>query len=212
MELAGRLSYLMEKNGTSISELARYIGVSRQSVMGWLSGSKPSYDKLAKIAEYFDQPIEYFSVKPIGHTNDMMKKYLESVSKQISVKMIPILGSIQAGYPVESFENPDGYVSSPVGKNPDNLFALKVIGDSMLPLVMEGDVIILNKITDQVNGKICAVTIDNESTLKRVKKDSTGVTLIPTNPMYPELHYSAKKAEELGFRIEGVLVQMVRNF
>lgn len=210
MELAGQLSYLMEVNGTSISELARYVGVSRQSVMGWLNGSKPSYDKLAKVAEFFDQPIEYFSVKPVG--SDLMQKYLDAVSKQFSGKMVPIVGSIQAGYPVESFENPEGYVSCPVGKNPDNLFALKVKGDSMLPLVMEGDIIVLNKITDQVNGKICAVTIDNESTLKRVKTDSTGVTLIPTNPMYPELHYSAKKAEELGFRVDGVLVQMIRNF
>lgn len=212
MDFSERLSRLISDNETSISELSRAVGVSRQSVMRWLNGSKPSYDKLEKIAEFFDLPIEYFSVKSIGHTNDLMKKYLESVSKQVSGKMIPILGSIRAGYPVESFENPEGYVSSPVGKNPDNLFALKVIGDSMLPLVMEGDIIILNKITDQVNGKICAVTIDNESTLKRVKKDSTGVTLIPTNPMYPELHYSAKKAEELGFRIDGVLVQMIRNF
>lgn len=212
MEFSERLSRLISDNETSISELSRAVGVSRQSVMRWLNGSKPSYDKLEKVADFFGKPIDYFSTVPTDTSDKFVKKYLEVVKGQIVGNVVPVVGSIQAGYPVESFENPEGYVSCPVGKNPDNLFALKVVGDSMLPLVMEGDVIILNKITDKVNGKICAVTIDNESTLKRVKTDSTGVTLIPTNPMYPELHYSAKKAEELGFRVDGVLVQMIRNF
>lgn len=168
--------------------------------MRWLDGSKPSYDKLAKVAQFYNQPIEIFSI-----TNNDGSEYTKGD--------IPIVGRIQAGYPVEAFENAEGYVSLPTGmKYSADLFALRVAGDSMLPLVMDGDVIILNRNVEQVNGKICAVTVDGESTLKRVKKDSTGVTLIPTNPMYPELHYSPKKAKELGFHVDGVLVQMIRNF
>ena len=97
-------------------------------------------------------------------------------------------------------------------QNKGNLFALKVVGDSMMPVVMEGDIIICDKNVSAADNKICAVTIDGESTLKRVKIDSAGVTLLPTNPLYKEIHLSKQKAEQMNFHIDGVLIQMVRNF
>lgn len=196
MDFALRLSSLMKETQTIDQELADYVGVSRQSIYRWRNGSMPAADKAAKIAEYFGVDLEYFGI---------------ASPKTDAEYQVPIVGSIRAGYPIESFDDHQGYVNSDY-KNDGNLFALRVVGDSMLPLVMEGDIIICNKNTDRFNGKICAVTVDNESTLKRVKKDGTGVTLIPTNPIYRELHYTNKKAEELGFRIDGVLLQMIRNF
>ena len=199
MEFSRQLSLLMERNNISDGVLAKYVGVTRQSVMGWKKGSIPTVDKLQKIAEFFEIPISIF-----GYSFSEMKP---------NTNAVPIVGSIRAGYPVESYETIEGYVSLPTGVNySEDLFALTVVGDSMMPLVMEGDIIICDKRIDQANGKICAVTVDGESTLKRVKTDSTGVTLIPTNPMYKEIHYTPKKAEEKGFHIDGVLVQMIRNF
>lgn len=208
MSFSSRLSQLMKDRNLTDNALAESIGVSRQAVSKWRNGSaSPSGDKVARLAEYFEVRFDYFYQDEINpdHINYVLE---ESKRNRLGV---PIIGSIQAGYPVQSFDTPDGFIKieSP---NIMDLFALRVVGDSMLPLVMDGDVIICNKSIDNVNGKICAVTVDNESTLKRVRIDSTGVTLIPTNPMYPELHYSSKKAEELGFHVDGVLVQMIRKF
>ena len=207
MGFAERLSQLMEERNVSISELARAVGVSRQSVMRWLNDTSPSYDKVSKLAEYFGVSLEYFYQDVIN------PEYIDTIlekSKRARLG-VPIVGSIRAGYPVESFDMPDGYVKI---EHPNlmNLFALRVVGDSMMPLVMEGDIIICDKNTQNINNKICAVTFDNESTLKRVRIDSTGVTLIPTNPMYNEIKLSPKKAEEKNFHVDGVLVQMIRNF
>lgn len=196
MKFSEQLSWFMERNGYTVSDIAKAAGVSRQAVMGWKEGARPTTDKVLKLADYFGIDPETFGVR---------NPYRNEANS------VPIVGNIRAGYPVESFDTEQGYVTTNI-KNTGDLFALRVVGDSMLPLVMDGDFIICNRNIDQTNGKICAVTIDNESTLKRVKVDSTGVTLIPTNPMYPELHYSPKKAEELGFHIDGVLVQMIRNF
>ena len=197
MKFSERLSWFMEKNNTSVSELAKAIGISRQAIMGWKDGAKPSLDNILKTADFFGVEPEVFGV--------------DNPYKTYNANLIPVIGIIRAGFPVESFDDPQGFVTSD-SKNVGNLFALRVIGDSMLPLVMDGDIIILDKNTERVNGKICAVTVGGESTLKRVKQDSTGVTLIPTNPIYPELRYTNQKAEELGFHVDGVLVQMIRNF
>lgn len=206
MDFSGKLSRLMEDNKTTDQVLADYVGVSRQAIYRWRNGSHPSFDKVSRIAEFFDVPAVYFS-------DDFEKKHYETINKIVGNIEVPIIGSIRAGYPVESYEVIEDYVSLPAGvKYSEDLFALRVVGDSMMPLVMEGDIIICDRNTESANGRICAVTVDEESTLKRVRIDSTGVTLIPTNPMYKELHYSSKKAEEVGFHIDGVLVQMIRNF
>lgn len=199
MDFGRQLSSLMVRHGTTDAVLADHVGVSRQAVMKWRKGSIPSVDKLQKIAEFYDIPVSYFGY-------DFSQSADES-------DRIPIVGNIQAGYPVESFEVVDEYVSLPTGvKYTKNLFALRVVGDSMMPLVMEGDIIICDRNTECANGRICAVTVDGESTLKRVRADASGITLSPTNPMYKDIHFSPKKAEELGFHIDGVLVQMIRNF
>ena len=198
MNFSGILSSLMEESGTTDKELADAVGVSRAAVAKWRKGTKPSVEKMIKVASFFDMKLEDFGIPSQYDSPETF---------------VPILGRIQAGYPVETFPDPEGFVNYPVGTRRDNdLIAMKVVGDSMLPLVMEGDIIILDTGTDRYDGKICAVVVDNEATLKRVRIDSTGVTLIPTNPMYKEMHYSPKKVNELNLQIVGVLVQMIRNF
>ena len=207
MSFADLLTDLMKSHKVTNAGLADIVGVSENSVKKWKKGSVPAYDKVAKIAEYFEVPIEYFY-------QDIAKKNYGTINKILDHgSSIPIVGRIQAGYPVESFDDIEGYVSIPTGlQYSDDLFALRVVGDSMMPLVMDGDIIICNRNIQNVNNKICAVTFDNESTLKRVRIDSSGVTLIPTNPMYKEIHFSPRKAEEKNFHVDGVLVQMIRNF
>ncbi len=127
---------------------------------------------------------------------------------------VPVVGVIQAGYPIESFEVHDDTVSIPYDFKPSGeVYALKVKGDSMLPLVMDGDIIICEKISDRyANGRICVVTVDYESTLKKVRMDSTGISLIPLNPLYKELRFTKAEAAKHNISIHGVLVQMIRKF
>ena len=195
-----RIISLIELVYNSYREFEDELGFGRNTVTEWKRGVSTFMDKLPEIADALNVSTDYL----LGR---------ETASLIPEIFHIPLIGKIRAGYPVESFEIPKKYIKVPteIVHNETDYFALEVVGDSMMPIVMEGDIIILRK-TDQYNNAICAVTVDGESTLKRVRVDSDGVTLIPTNPMYKEIHYSPKKAEELEFRVDGVLVQMVRNF
>lgn len=127
---------------------------------------------------------------------------------------VPIIGRIRAGYPLETFQVDNGSVKIPADYKPSGeCFALEVVGDSMMPLVLEGDIIVCEKILPaKANGRICVITIDGESTLKRIRIDSDGVTLIPVNPMYKETHFTKLECTKKNLRIDGVVVQMIRKF
>ena len=199
---------------------------ARQRIISWI---EDVYDSYKEFEEEMDLKPTTVTEWKRGRSNTFMN-FLPEIADALGtttdfllghehnayeIKSIPITGRIKAGYPIESFEGNFGSVRVPSAEfsSTSVYFALRVDGDSMMPLVMDKDVIILEKVYSRpVNGKICAVTIDNESTLKRIKIDSTGVTLIPTNPMYQEIHYSKEEAEEKGFRVDGVLIQMIRNF
>jgi SOS-response transcriptional repressor LexA len=67
----------------------------------------------------------------------------------------------------------------------ENYLCLKVNGSSMEPVIKNGDVILIEKSNDweRSNGKICAVRLDGEVTLKKMKldKNTHQLLLIPLN-------------------------------
>ena len=127
---------------------------------------------------------------------------------------VPIIGRIRAGYPIETFPFDNGIVRIPKDFYPyGEFFALEVVGESMMPLMMEGDIIVCEKRPpNKANGEICVVTVDGESTLKKVLISAQGVTLIPLNPMYQQMNYTKREAVTKKLNIDGVVIQQIRNF
>ena len=192
----------IEESFESYKEFEDDLDLKPTTVTEWKRGRSSTFmNILPEIADALGTTVDYL----LGHNKNPQE-----------IKKIPIEGRIQAGYPIQSFKYSDyEYVRVPADEYPSTsvFFALEVTGDSMMPVIMDGDIIICEKpYGKQVRDKICAVTIDNESTLKRVRMDNSGITLVPINPMYKELHYTKEEAEEKGFRVDGVLVQMIRTF
>ena len=73
-----------------------------------------------------------------------------------------------------------------IDKNlPEADFILRAKGDSMIEAnIFNGDLVFLKKTNDVDNGRIAAVLIDDEATLKRVNKDENTVVLQPCNKNY----------------------------
>ena len=66
-----------------------------------------------------------------------------------------------------------------------DLFMLEVIGESMINAsICDGDWVVVRAQNVAENGDIVAALIEDEATVKTFKKDSTGVWLLPQNPVF----------------------------
>jgi repressor LexA len=115
----------------------------------------------------------------------------------------PILGSIPAGQPIYAEENIEGYMyvdPTVAGVSPkDNLFYLRIIGESMTPKYQPGDLVLIRQQAAVDNGDIAAVLIDNcEACLKKVYILDGEVWLHSTNPAYEPIRVSADSVKILG--------------
>ena len=120
---------------------------------------------------------------------------IESSGSSQPVQTIPVLGRIAAGNPIEAIEHAEDTITLEQGLlgKADNLFALRVRGDSMIEDgILDGDIIFVEPRNDASNGKIVAVMIDGEATVKRIYFEGARVRLQPANsamdPIYIERH------------------------
>ena len=124
--------------------------------------------------------------------------------------MIPVLGEVAAGIPIEAvtdivdYEEIDAAMAST-----GEFFGLRIKGASMEPRMREGDVVIVRKQDYADTGDTAVVLVNGDSaTVKKIKKGPDGISLIPTNPAYDPLYYTAAEVERLPVRIIGRVVEL----
>ena len=117
---------------------------------------------------------------------------------------IPMLGFIAAGQPIDL---PDDYtfddvVSMPCTKEAEQAdFALQIKGDSMSPLIEDGETILVKKQDTARDGQIVVASINNATTLKKFYQFSDHVELHAINKKYEPIIINNAYTD---FRILGV--------
>jgi repressor LexA len=142
-------------------------------------------------------------------TPSLIKGGLDDTKKS-KKNFIPLIGKIAAGLPIEAIEEFAEDIPAPPGtKNPDDFFALRVEGDSMIDAgINDGDTVIIKKTNIAENGKIVVALIDNhEATLKRYRKKANAIALESANPAYETRIFGPDR-----IKIQGVLTSLYRNF
>lgn len=131
------------------------------------------------------------------------------------VSPIPILGIVKAGYDYFAQENWEGTIDvekSLVGDGSD-YFALKIRGDSMFPVLVEDDIVIIKKQNDFENGDIVVAIVNgDEATIKKGKKNDVGILLQPFNQNYEPLLFTYDEMESIPVTIVGIVKQLKREF
>ena len=96
---------------------------------------------------------------------------------------VPLVGRVTAGEPILAEENIEDHLILPqdyVGH--DNLFALRVEGESMINAgILSGDIIIVREQPDASNGEIVVAMIEGEATVKRFYRETKHIRLQPEN-------------------------------
>jgi repressor LexA len=128
---------------------------------------------------------------------------------RLKVVHVPVFGSIPAGIPEISEQEPQGFVlvdTLALGISARaTLFATHVRGDSMIGAhVLDGDCAVF-EVREPLPGQIVAALIDGETTLKRYVQEKGQPFLRAENPRYPDLIPVSELV------IQGVLVHLQRN-
>ncbi len=135
----------------------------------------------------------------------------ENVRKVFWQRMgIPVVGRVAAGSPILAEANIEEVLDlQDLFPNDDELFALRVEGDSMVEAgILEGDLVVLRPQPTADSGQIVAAIVDNgepEGTVKRFNRRGDQVVLEPANPNYQPI-----VADDV--RIVGVALGVVRRF
>ncbi len=127
----------------------------------------------------------------------------------VSPPIIPLVGKIAAGLPIEAIEDQQELNLAEMFMGPE-LFALRVSGDSMVDAgILDNDYVIIRKQPVARDGDIVVAMIDRvEATLKRFKRKSEQeVALIPENADMETMVYAAERVN-----IHGVLVGQMRSY
>lgn len=99
---------------------------------------------------------------------------------------VPVLGRIAAGGPILAEQAVETVMPLPrdlVGEG--ELFMLRVVGDSMVDAaICDGDWVVVRRQPDAENGEIVAALLDDEATVKTLKRRDGHVWLMPHNPAY----------------------------
>lgn len=217
---------LMKEHGVSASDVSKATGIARSNFTDWKMGrATPKIGKLQKIANYFGEPLEVFTGQYTQAIASSTAKGFESFTTEASKvasnipklphrHLIPVLGCVAAGYPIEAEQNILDWeeISDKLASSGEH-FALKIKGDSMEPKFSTGDVVIVRKQDFAEDGDYVIVLIDgHEATCKRLKKYDDGIALVSMNPTYQPKYFSKEEILSVPVQILGVVKELRAKF
>ena len=119
---------------------------------------------------------------------------------------VPVVGNVAAGSPIWAEECVEEYVTFQTGPHPEEYFALKVRGESMLGAgICPGDLVVVHKQPQAANGEIVVALFEDEATVKTFRRRDGHVWLLPENPEYQPI-------DGQGAQILGKVVAVVRRY
>lgn len=208
--LASRIKQLRLSKNLTQDKLAELMNVEKTNISKWEnSKNAPSKELLQKLADIFEVTTDYL----LGRTVDKSKDDFPSIQL---IKM-NVIGSVRAGYDGcadEEYTGEEEYIpmSEFRGLPAKDFFVLRIKGDSMYPMLIDGDKVLVQRMSSVDSGSIAVVLYNgDEATVKRVQYVTGGdyLTLIPINTAYPPKTIRGADLEEC--RVLGKVVKLFRE-
>ena len=178
MEFGFNLKNLRKQRGLSQDELAALLGTTKQVISRYENNQR--VPRLSVVSDY---------ARKLGVPLRALSGEEEEPSAVSGGRRVPILGSAACGEPI--YNPSDGTETVVVDEDVTCDFALIAQGDSMTgDRIHSGDIVFIRRQDTVRDGEIAAVALDNELTLKHVRRlrgsDGSVVftQLLPSNPAY----------------------------
>lgn len=207
--LATKIRDAIEQSGRAKADIARELGVTKQSITGWLESGRISKPNLLKLAELLQINVSWFmddsvEQKLVNHGKLQLVKTTppafdnNASPAALGKRAIPVISAIQAGALKEiaqPYEVGDGYATVYADDEYSKwAFALEIDGESMLPEFRPGDLVIIEPEWQPRPGEfVAAKNGSEEATFKKYRPRGTNAAgeivfeLAPLNEDYPTL-------------------------
>jgi DNA polymerase V len=142
------------------------------------------------------------------HSSSTIDIYSASVDSNIEIPFIS--SDISAGFPSPALDFVDISIdlNKHLIKRPSSTFYGRVKGESMKDAgINDGDLLVIDKSLEPVDGKIAICFIDGEFTLKRIHITNEGIELQPANEKFKTI----KITPEMDFIIWGIVIHVIKT-
>jgi repressor LexA len=120
-----------------------------------------------------------------------------------STRLVPLLGRVPAGPLNIATEDLEGYLPIQGHRSDDDLFGLRVRGESMTGAgILPGDIVVVRRQPAADSGDIVVALIGGEATVKRFRIRRNRVELHPENPAFEAIIPDPSELTLLGKVIE----------
>lgn len=210
MTIGERIKQLRQQQGVSQVKLAETVHISKQTLYKYENNivtNIPS-DKIEYIAKALQTTPSFL----MGWEDSNLLDTIPVSTRDFA--MIPVVGDVSAGLGCMAQQTFDEY--SPVylpdiTGNLADYFYLKIKGDSMTPVFIEDDLVLIRKQVSVDSGSYAVALIDGiEGVLKKVVYGPTWVELQSINPMYSVRRFEDADLQRV--EIIGLVKQVKRNF
>lgn len=195
-----RMREALDVKGLRAVDIVERTGIPKGSISQYMLGKvEPKQNRLIPIANALGVNMYWLQ----GYDVPMGKDYI--YSSEVIPNRINFYERVAAGDSKNNVIDTYMELIRILPRNPEEYFAVRVSGDSMLPTISDGDTVLVRRQNDVENGEIAVVLIDGEdATIKRVYKSEQGITLVADNPsVYPPHFYSNEEIGSLPVIIQG---------
>ncbi|MFT8361454.1 MAG: LexA family transcriptional regulator [Liquorilactobacillus satsumensis] len=213
MSFQNKLKELRKSRGYTQAELQKLIGAKAPTtISSWETGkAKPHMDMATKLAQVLGTSVSDLLEDEIANISNM---YRVSPTRSLT---LPIYSHLFAGMPDGAEEDIIGNIDIPdriankYGRK--NLLAIKVEGDSMNKVILDGTIAVVNTDDTEVkNGQVYAVIVNGyANTIKHVFKYADHIRFEPDSYNPANQPFSYKNDEDISIKIIGKLVYMAKD-
>lgn len=209
------LKVLRKRKGVAQKDVADYLGVTTAAYGQYeLNKRAMNPDVLSKLSDYFGVSIDIILDR---------ENLVDNVGKQIEVQpeldaedevLIPVVASLRCGFgrtgePI--FREKKPVPKSYVKRWGTNIVYYEAVGESMMPTITPGDLLITVPGNAWEDGWIVVVDVNDSDTVKRIfRADDGGINLVPDNVnKYQTMHISPKDLKTYNVTVLGHVVKAI---
>ena len=201
------LKFYRKKMTLSQADVAKILGLTPTAYGHYETGRRQIHtENMAKLADYYGVSVDDLlgrgSLEDVG-------RHLEEIPELVPEDevMIPLVASLRcgigsAGEPFICFKEipiPSSYVRK-WGKG---LKAIIAVGESMMPTIVPGDMLICRPGDAWENGQVVSVNYHDMDMIKRIYATKDGIDLKSDNPAFETIHVTEDETKTGRFHVLG---------